>query len=42
MSGIPWNMVVSLVIGVIAIIVIAMIWNAFWLWWQSGRRWECC
>jgi uncharacterized protein YqfA (UPF0365 family) len=35
MSGIPWNFVISIVVGVIALMLIAMIWNAFWLWWQS-------
>jgi len=35
MTGIPWNLVVSIVVGVVAVILIAMIWNAFWLWWQS-------
>ena len=35
MTGIPWNLVISIVVGVVAVILIAMIWNAFWLWWQS-------
>jgi uncharacterized protein YqfA (UPF0365 family) len=30
-----WNLIASVVIGIIALVVIAMIWNAFWLWWQS-------
>ena len=30
-----WNLIGSVVIGIIALVVIVMIWNAFWLWWQS-------
>lgn len=30
-----WNLIGGVVIGIIALVVIAMIWNAFWLWWQS-------
>ena len=35
MSAIPWNLVISIAVGIGALILIALIWNAFWLWWQS-------
>ncbi len=29
------NVIGGIVIGVIALVILAFIWNAFWLWWQS-------
>lgn len=31
----PWNLIGAAIVGFIALAVIAFIWNAFWLWWQS-------
>ena len=35
MTGIPWNMIISIAFGLAAVVLIGLIWNAFWLWWQS-------
>ncbi|MGI9333060.1 MAG: flotillin-like protein FloA [Gammaproteobacteria bacterium] len=31
----PWTLIGTAVVGFIALAILALIWNAFWLWWQS-------
>ena len=31
----PWDLIGSAIVGIIVLLGIMLIWNAFWLWWQS-------
>jgi len=32
---IPWSLIFTAIVALIGFAIIALIWNAFWLWWQS-------